>query len=433
MFFIVNLVMLMAVTLDCAMDSYDIKTKQKDLERLVDNNRRQARLRNFYITILTGVALITEWLSNGYSTTILLYLAIGLTGLAFNLLIGALSEIFKDKAGEQRLIAIAQILLDLLLAAYVIGANNAIDSRASVLFAIPIIISGVLFSRKVVFVTAGAASLFYVGLLVTASGPSFNQLGDLLVPLFFYPAVFFVLAATTANLLRLSSERVQANTYDEVIALLTHQLRQPYGTIGGAIDLATHAKGSNLTDKQRHYLDIAKRENQRGLDIINNLLHMATIEKTAKELRKSDVDICARLRESSEHIAWYHERVGDLEFTALDSCTIQADKLKLGLALDNIIDNAFKFSPKKTPVRISIEERSDAVVVTVENQGEGVPPEKKDDLFIKYNHDSSKNYQGVGIGLYVSHQIVRAHNGEIEVESEPGKGALFRIIIPKGE
>ncbi len=112
---------------------------------------------------------------------------------------------------------------------------------------------------------------------------------------------------------------------------------------------------------------------------------------------------------------------------------IRADRDALALALRNIIDNAVKYSPEASPVSVSIERSGDAVGIHVRDEGPGIAKSEQADVFAKFTRGSasgSQNVKGTGIGLTIARQIVEAHEGRLDLDSEPGHGSCFTICLP---
>ena len=103
------------------------------------------------------------------------------------------------------------------------------------------------------------------------------------------------------------------------------------------------------------------------------------------------------------------------------------------LALTNLINNAIKYSEPGSKIEIRAEENNDTVIIEVKDQGCGIPEDDLDRIFERFyrvDKARSRDLGGTGLGLAIVKHIVHAHRGKIEVESEPGKGSLFRIILP---
>jgi signal transduction histidine kinase len=108
------------------------------------------------------------------------------------------------------------------------------------------------------------------------------------------------------------------------------------------------------------------------------------------------------------------------------------DPLRIGQVLTNLVSNAIKYSPAGGPVRVSLERADGSAVLAVTDRGLGISPEDRAELFQPFRRGASVQdaIPGVGLGLAASRKLVQAHGGTIEVESEPGSGSTFRVILP---
>jgi signal transduction histidine kinase len=112
---------------------------------------------------------------------------------------------------------------------------------------------------------------------------------------------------------------------------------------------------------------------------------------------------------------------------------IRADRDAISLALRNLLDNAVKYSPEASTVRVSVESRDGFAGITVEDQGMGIGPREQRDIFRKFVRGQAAralHVKGTGIGLTMANQIVKAHGGRIELESQPQRGSRFTIVLP---
>ncbi len=115
---------------------------------------------------------------------------------------------------------------------------------------------------------------------------------------------------------------------------------------------------------------------------------------------------------------------------------MRADSEALGRAVWNLLDNAVKYSPDRQRVWVHVSQADGLVVITVRDQGIGIPPAQRDAIFRKFVRGTSsdgRGAKGTGIGLAMVKHIVEAHSGEVRVESEVGQGSTFTILLPVEE
>jgi len=126
-----------------------------------------------------------------------------------------------------------------------------------------------------------------------------------------------------------------------------------------------------------------------------------------------------------------------IEFTADEAApSVRADAEALGRAVWNLLDNAFKYSPDRTTVRVDVSQEQGRVAIAVGDQGVGIPPAEREAIFQKFIRGTTsdgRGTKGTGIGLAMVKHIVEAHGGEVQVESAVGQGSTFTILLPVEE
>jgi signal transduction histidine kinase len=113
---------------------------------------------------------------------------------------------------------------------------------------------------------------------------------------------------------------------------------------------------------------------------------------------------------------------------------IVADKLRVSQVIGNILDNAIRFSPQGRQVNVELKEENNEYVISITDQGIGVRPEYMDHIFERFyrvRNTASRQYSGIGLGLFVARAIVEAHGGHIWVSSNQGLGSTFSFTLPR--
>lgn len=229
----------------------------------------------------------------------------------------------------------------------------------------------------------------------------------------------------STDLERLKTER------NEFLASIAHELSTPLTYLTG---YSTVARREGLDEKERaHYLEIIKEEAYRMKELVKNLLDLAkmdensfTVSKEKFQLKPFLHDLC-KLVEPSFNLTKITLDVryeGDFE--------VEADPLRLEQILLNLLDNALKYSPAHSSVIMNVFKRGKQIGISVTDYGIGIPTEELDFVFEKlYRVEKSRSRMsgGSGIGLAIVKELVEAHGGGIEVESEVGKGSMFTIFI----
>ena len=226
-----------------------------------------------------------------------------------------------------------------------------------------------------------------------------------------------------------------ARMKDQFVGMISHELRTPLSAIIGFLDLLRHDPEQPLTEQQVDFVDIIERNAQRLLALVGDLLFTAQVESGRFPIAPHSLDVRDSLRLATESARPHAEREGvqlRLELPA-ESLELPADAGRLGQALDNLISNAIKFTPRGGTVTASAARTDGAVTVTVSDTGIGIPVAEQADLFSRFFRASTATENaipGVGLGLNITHAIAVAHGGSIRVTSAEGEGTTFELTLP---
>ena len=219
------------------------------------------------------------------------------------------------------------------------------------------------------------------------------------------------------------------------VANVSHEMRTPLTAIMGWVDFL-NVTGKALTPDMTKALGIIERQSQRLAAIVEDLLELSRIEED-EETGKLDLRLMPLLPvlEAAEQSCLVAAREKEMELV-LD-CPEELEALvephMLERAVVNLISNAIRYSPEKTTVTIRGSLTSACVEIQVQDQGPGVPARHQGRIFERFyrvDRARSRELGGTGLGLAIVRHIARLHGGEALVESEPGKGSIFRIRLP---
>ena len=221
---------------------------------------------------------------------------------------------------------------------------------------------------------------------------------------------------------------------DEMLQNLSHELRTPLTFVKGYVDLLLDDGMGALNDAQREALDIVTDRTNVITRIISDIVVPQRIE--ASTLNVQALPIADLLQSAvSGHQLTVQSKGFSMVYTKPDtSPMVRGDQERLVQAIDNLINNAIKFSPDGGVIKINLVDRPEEVEIEVSDQGIGVAKEKQDrifDRFFQADGSTIRSFGGIGIGLAIVKQVVEAHGGRIWVESEVDEGSSFFISLPK--
>ncbi len=222
---------------------------------------------------------------------------------------------------------------------------------------------------------------------------------------------------------------------DRFLGMAAHDLRNPLGHIFTVADILLEDLDGKITDQQRELLEITKTSSQFMLDLVNDLLDIAKIESGKLNLNLVETDLAALVTQNvSRNRALADKKHITLEVTVPDGLPpLMVDPGKIEQVLNNLISNAIKYSYPDTTVKIRLARGNDTVILSVADEGQGIPAEEQDKLFKPFERTSVTTTAGeksTGLGLAIVKRIVEGHHGKIWVESEVGKGSTFYVSLP---
>ena len=245
--------------------------------------------------------------------------------------------------------------------------------------------------------------------------------------------------AEAARLLALERnhvEQLQAldKLKDELVASVSHELRTPMTSIQGYLDLLLEDPDGGLSDEQRRCLSTVRRNSERLIRVVNDLLFVAQAQAGKLELSLGAVDPAALLHHSADSARVPAEAKGiRLDVSADALPPLSGDAVRLGQLLDNLVSNAIKFTPAGGRVTLSLARRDDLAVFEVADTGMGIALDEQQLLFERFFRASGATrsaIQGTGLGLSIAKTIVEVHGGTIGLDSIEGEGTTFRVELP---
>jgi signal transduction histidine kinase len=236
----------------------------------------------------------------------------------------------------------------------------------------------------------------------------------------------------------LNQEVQEANRLKtEFVTVVTHELRSPLTSIAGYIELLLEEDHEGV-EARRDYLQIAKRNADRLLELINDLLDIARIEAGKLELKRLPLDLGGLIREVSRALRPQIEGKG--QHLRLDLAArlpvVSGDPERLTQILLNLVSNAHKYTPPGGCITVTTRAEGVGVRIAVQDTGIGLSAEEQQQLFSKFfraQHPLVREAGGTGLGLTITRALVALHGGTITVVSAPGQGSTFSVTLPAAQ
>lgn len=217
------------------------------------------------------------------------------------------------------------------------------------------------------------------------------------------------------------------------IASLSHNFRTPISSSQIGLHLLKKNQTGKLNDEQKELVDSIEEDIQRLLSITGDLLKISEVESENIQLKISPVNLQDIIGYAVRTIQKQADRKRiRLEVNVPDEVPIiQGDAEKIAWVLINLISNAIRYSKENSMVRIQLENKIEKVYLFVKDQGQGIPLEYKDKIFMRYFRAPGGHEKGTGLGLAIGKEFMEAQGGSLKVESELGKGSTFTMILRK--
>ena len=247
------------------------------------------------------------------------------------------------------------------------------------------------------------------------------------------------MAERTSDAEKAQSEAESATrAKSDFLANMSHELRTPLNSIIGFSEVLEDEMLGSLNASQREDVAHILKAGRHLLSLINDILDLAKVESGKMQLEVHSVNLREALDSSlvmHREKALRHEISLDLEIDPAPDMVIEVDERKLKQILFNLLSNSVKFTPDGGSVRVMAREISKAqeIEISIEDTGIGIRLEDIPKLFKEFSQLDSvydKKYEGTGLGLALTKNLVELHGGRIQVSSEFGKGSRFAFVIP---
>jgi PAS domain S-box-containing protein len=233
----------------------------------------------------------------------------------------------------------------------------------------------------------------------------------------------------------ISSERLVEQMKSDFVSAVSHELRTPLTSIYGFAETLLRRDVSFGDQERRTFLGYIASESERLTTIVDKLLNVARLDTGDLQVHLAPTDVGAVVADVVSSVSAGADGNGHSFVVELDrdaTLTADADSEKLRQILDQLIQNAVQFSPAGGTVTVAARRRSDAVQVSVVDEGIGIPTVEQQRIFSKFHRagSGSRASSGVGLGLFIAQGLVAAMGGRIWVESAEGEGSAFTFELP---
>lgn len=231
-------------------------------------------------------------------------------------------------------------------------------------------------------------------------------------------------------------EKLAERMKTEFVTLAAHQLRTPLSAIKWTLRILLDGDLGEINSEQKDFLEKTYQSNERMINLINDLLDVARIEE-GRYLHRPTLTSIEIIVQSviSSYKGQVERKEIKLQFLKPQASLpqVKIDVEKMRSVVQNLIDNAVRYTPKGGEITISLKKINQDIEFAVKDNGVGIPEEQKKRVFSRFFRAANvirMETEGTGLGLFISKNIIEAHGGKIAFESKEGSGSIFRFSIP---
>jgi len=235
-----------------------------------------------------------------------------------------------------------------------------------------------------------------------------------------------------------TERKLQEKRRLQIVSSVSHELRTPLTSIKGSVRLLKSGVAGNLAPEAMQLAEIADRNTDRMLGILNDILDFEKIVAGKMDLNMEPLELSGFLEEAISVNSGYAVEHG-VRFIlgeVVENAVVNGDKNRLMQVMSNLMSNAAKYSPPDGEIELSVSDQGDAWRVSVADHGPGIPPEGREKVFESFGQVApadGKPRKGTGLGLAITRKIIKIHSGEIDFDSTVGEGTTFFFDLPKAQ
>lgn len=229
----------------------------------------------------------------------------------------------------------------------------------------------------------------------------------------------------------IAEAKIQADRQrDDFVSITGHELKNPLTALNGYLYVLQKEVQKKTFKRMDSIIEGAKDEVQKITGLVNDLLDVSRIESGKLQYKDEKISLSQWLESviaEQQMVAPTHEII----FKGTSHRNIKADRQRLSQVMNNLITNAIKYSPKAKKIRVEVKDLEKATRISIRDYGVGIPQESLPKIFDRsYRAGNAGSAQGLGLGLFISSQIVSHYNGKILVKSAQGRGSTFSVELP---
>lgn len=243
----------------------------------------------------------------------------------------------------------------------------------------------------------------------------------------------FLILIISWQVFRSFRKEIELNrTQKNFLLSITHELRSPIASVKLAMQ-TLHKKQDLPVEKSNRLIDNSLNDIERLHSLVENLLLSAKIESASFIIGKDEINLSELLTNT---ITKLHDTVAKhrkFNSQITEGVKIKGDKNAMISVIQNLIENAIKYSPDESPISISLLDQNDHAVLVVADEGKGIDESERRKIFKKFyriGNEETRNSKGTGLGLYIVDHMVSLHHGKIYVKDNNPQGTKFEIILP---
>lgn len=241
------------------------------------------------------------------------------------------------------------------------------------------------------------------------------------------------LVGAVVTLRDVTEQREVARIKDEFVSVVSHELRTPLTALRGSLGLLASGRMGAVSEAGTRLVEISLQNTDRLVRLVNDILDLERIAAGEAELQLRPHDAAAVCRDAAALMEGVAERAGVPLRVEAESAPVCVDADRILQVLTNLLSNAVKFSPRGEVVTLRCRSHGDEARLEVADRGRGIPPEKLETIFERFQQvdsSDSRDKGGTGLGLAIARSIVQKHGGRIWAASTPGGGSVFHIVLP---